>query len=268
MGMFSRNYERRSLLRGVLFFIIVATIPFYVIGLGLLILPSRGNAAPIASTPTSAPPTFTPLGGGGALPSLTPLRPIATSTGLSPLQPTPPQFIIPTRQPTAVVPPAFTFAPPLTPATFDRDGDGIPDVNDACPDQVGPARTNGCPDRDGDGIIDSLDQCPDLPGILQFSGCPAPTSTPVPPTATTPPTATSAPPTATPPPTATTIPTEAPPLDSDGDGIPDSSDLCPAVPGIPLLSGCPEPDSDGDGVPDASDLCPAQLGSAANNGCP
>lgn len=47
------------------------------------------------------------------------------------------------------------------------------------------------------------------------------------------------------------------PLDSDGDGVPDSIDKCPGTPrGVQVdENGCP-PDSDGDGVPDYLDQCP------------
>lgn len=50
---------------------------------------------------------------------------------------------------------------------------------------------------------------------------------------------------------------EAEPLDSDGDGIPDSKDRCPGTPsGVQVdARGCPL-DSDGDGVPDYLDKCP------------
>ena len=46
--------------------------------------------------------------------------------------------------------------------------------------------------------------------------------------------------------------------DSDGDGVPDSDDLCPGTPpGVPVAgNGCPDGDADGDGVLDADDLCP------------
>jgi OOP family OmpA-OmpF porin len=49
----------------------------------------------------------------------------------------------------------------------------------------------------------------------------------------------------------------APPLDSDGDGVPDSIDRCPDMPrGVRVdSSGCPL-DSDNDGVPDYLDQCP------------
>jgi len=55
------------------------------------------------------------------------------------------------------------------------------------------------------------------------------------------------------------------PSDSDGDGVPDSSDACPNEYGT--VNGCPAPvDSDGDGVPDSSDACPNEYGTV--NGCP
>ncbi|HWB65198.1 MAG TPA: hypothetical protein VG603_16905, partial [Chitinophagales bacterium] len=47
--------------------------------------------------------------------------------------------------------------------------------------------------------------------------------------------------------------------DSDGDGIPDSTDACLLVKGLPQYQGCPYPknitptDQDGDGVADAFD---------------
>jgi outer membrane protein OmpA-like peptidoglycan-associated protein len=63
----------------------------------------------------------------------------------------------------------------------DRDGDGIPDAEDACPDVPGVKtdnpKTNGCPsDRDGDGIPDTEDACPDAAGPHtddpKTNGCP------------------------------------------------------------------------------------------------
>jgi outer membrane protein OmpA-like peptidoglycan-associated protein len=64
----------------------------------------------------------------------------------------------------------------------DRDGDGVPDADDACPDSAGvrdsdPSK-NGCPaeDRDHDGVPDTQDACPDQPGRpsrdLRKNGCP------------------------------------------------------------------------------------------------
>lgn len=70
----------------------------------------------------------------------------------------------------------------------------------------------------------------------------------------------------------------APPSDRDGDGIPDKSDACVAIPGVAsrdrLLHGCPKAarDRDGDGIPDANDACPTAAGEAtgvrATHGCP
>jgi outer membrane protein OmpA-like peptidoglycan-associated protein len=87
--------------------------------------------------------------------------------------------------------------------------------------------------------------------------------------------------------------TANPVKDSDGDGIPDSEDLCPDIPGNASAKGCPDsdgdgipdyeddcpnvsglakykgcPDSDGDGIPDNKDVCPYEKGPASNNGCP
>ncbi|HEX7624398.1 MAG TPA: OmpA family protein [Anaeromyxobacteraceae bacterium] len=64
-------------------------------------------------------------------------------------------------------------------APGDRDGDGIPDDQDRCPDQPGPAELEGCPDRDGDGIPDIDDKCPDQPGLPEHDGCPAPQEQPL-----------------------------------------------------------------------------------------
>jgi OmpA-OmpF porin, OOP family len=60
----------------------------------------------------------------------------------------------------------------------DRDGDGVPDSQDRCPDQPGPAELEGCPDRDGDGIPDIDDKCPDVPGLAKYDGCPPPPEQP------------------------------------------------------------------------------------------
>jgi hypothetical protein len=64
----------------------------------------------------------------------------------------------------------------------DRDHDGIPDVDDRCPDEPedrdGFHDDDGCPDpdNDGDGIPDALDKCSndpeDLDGFQDDDGCP------------------------------------------------------------------------------------------------
>ena len=66
--------------------------------------------------------------------------------------------------------------------------------------------------------------------------------------------------------------------DRDGDKIPDETDACPDVPGIPdpdpKKNGCPPPppDADRDGIPDATDACPNEPGPRTDdpltNGCP
>lgn len=110
----------------------------------------------------------------------------------------------------------------------DTDGDGILDKDDSCPEVAGLAAFNGCPDSDGDGVQDSADACPDVPGLKNLQGCP----------------------------------------DKDGDGITDKSDKCPDVAGPKENGGCPWPDRDGDGVLDKDDKCPDVKGTVANNGCP
>ncbi len=133
----------------------------------------------------------------------------------------------------------------------DRDGDGVEDAKDACPETAGVASAdpamNGCPpppappaDRDADGIPDSSDACPDAAGSRSDdpakNGCPA---------------------------------------DSDADGIADSKDACPNVAGgpsdDPKKNGCPA-DRDSDGIADAKDACPDEAGVVSSNpkfnGCP
>ncbi len=99
----------------------------------------------------------------------------------------------------------------------DRDGDGIEDLVDRCPDEPedkdGFQDADGCPDldNDGDGIPDSRDKCPneaeDKDGFQDADGCPDP--------------------------------------DNDGDGIPDTIDKCPNGPedkdGFQDADGCPDP---------------------------
>lgn len=114
----------------------------------------------------------------------------------------------------------------------DRDGDGIFDPDDACPDSAGVKENVGCPweDRDKDGILDKDDVCPDKPGIKAFLGCP----------------------------------------DTDGDGVQDRDDKCPEVPGLKSLKGCPREveDTDGDGIKNEDDVCPLVPGVVENHGCP
>jgi outer membrane protein OmpA-like peptidoglycan-associated protein len=59
-----------------------------------------------------------------------------------------------------------------------------------------------------------------------------------------------------------------PPADTDKDGIIDSLDKCPSVPGIAKYEGCPVPDTDKDGLNDEEDKCPDIAGLARYQGCP
>lgn len=111
----------------------------------------------------------------------------------------------------------------------DSDKDGIPDSEDNCPNEPGPAEYFGCPDGDGDGIADKFDLCPNEPGKPALSGCPVL-------------------------------------ADSDGDGVSDAMDRCPTVAGLPHFEGCP--DTDNDGIPNPDDKCPNSPGPASNSGCP
>jgi OmpA-OmpF porin, OOP family len=54
--------------------------------------------------------------------------------------------------------------------------------------------------------------------------------------------------------------------DLDKDGVTDSLDHCPTLPGPAIALGCPDADSDGLG--DAEDGCPNDPGSIETNGCP
>jgi outer membrane protein OmpA-like peptidoglycan-associated protein len=125
----------------------------------------------------------------------------------------------------------FLFEPSIT----DRDGDGILDEDDQCPDQPedkdGFEDSDGCPDPDNDkdGIPDVNDECPNEPeiknGYKDEDGCP-----------------------------------DVDDRDRDKDGIPDSRDKCPNEPedfdNFEDEDGCPDPDNDKDGILDINDNCP------------
>lgn len=63
-------------------------------------------------------------------------------------------------------------------------------------------------------------------------------------------------------------PPPAPEKDSDADGLLDSKDKCPTVPGLAKYNGCPVPDTDKDGIDDENDKCPEMAGVAEYQGCP
>ena len=137
------------------------------------------------------------------------------------------------------------------PNVGDRDGDGIKDNVDKCPDAAededGFQDEDGCPDPDNDrdGILDEDDECKNTPedkdGIEDDDGCP-----------------------------------EGGENDRDGDGILDNVDKCPEEPedkdGFEDEDGCPDPDNDQDGILDVDDVCPDDPedkdGFEDEDGCP
>ena len=61
----------------------------------------------------------------------------------------------------------------ISPSTnYDKDGDGIINEKDNCPDVPGMIAAQGCPDKDGDGVSDDADKCPDVSGPASNKGCP------------------------------------------------------------------------------------------------
>src|SRR5688572_21505866 len=87
---------------------------------------------------------------------------------------------------------------PILITKTDRDGDGVLDEVDQCPDEPEDIDQfedeNGCPDPDNDGdtVLDQVDACPLQPGDPKNNGCPI--------------------------------------ADRDADGIVDENDKCPAIP--------------------------------------
>jgi outer membrane protein OmpA-like peptidoglycan-associated protein len=129
------------------------------------------------------------------------------------------------------------------PKPGDKDGDGLTDDVDKCPDEPedkdGFQDEDGCPDPDNDfdGIPDKDDKCPmeaeDKDGFQDDDGCPDP--------------------------------------DNDGDGLADTVDQCPNEPedkdGFEDDDGCPDPDNDKDSILDKDDKCPNEAG-VPPDGCP
>jgi OmpA-OmpF porin, OOP family len=134
------------------------------------------------------------------------------------------------------------------PTPKDRDGDGLLDEQDKCPDDPedfdGFEDADGCPDKDNDqdGVPDDTDQCPDVPedadGYQDEDGCPE--------------------------------------LDNDGDGIADINDQCKDkaedFDGFQDEDGCPDADNDNDQIADVLDQCPMEAEDYDNDqdddGCP
>jgi hypothetical protein len=147
---------------------------------------------------------------------------------------------------------------------LDVDQDGVPDdclsaatgacVVDACLNNAGPANAdptkNGCPlptsnDADQDGITDNIDVCPTIVGDSSASGCPDADQDTVPNDCT-----------------------SAAPGTCFVDACP--TNVGPANTIDPTKNGCPLPtsgDADGDGINDTTDLCPNEAGTAFAGGC-
>ncbi len=78
------------------------------------------------------------------------------------------------RAPRALATTLVTVQPPPPPP--DRDGDGVPDASDTCPDVAAAGSFTGCPvDIDRDTVADNVDRCPNAAGPAP-SGCPTPSA--------------------------------------------------------------------------------------------
>lgn len=129
-----------------------------------------------------------------------------------------------------IVTPTVVVPVVVKPTVTDKDGDGVTDTDDVCPndpeDLDAFKDADGCPDLDNDvdGVNDVSDRCPmeaeDRDSYMDQDGCPD--------------------------------------LDNDGDGLADTADACPNERGTAASMGCPNRDRDNDGVTDNSDQCPDQ----------
>ncbi len=133
---------------------------------------------------------------------------------------------------------------------YDNDMDGVPDLQDGAPDEPedydGFEDEDGVPERDndGDGILDRYDLCPDEPEDHDGHN------------------------------DDDGCPDDF--RDRDGDGVEDDLDGCPDDPedrdGFEDEDGCPEEDNDLDGIPDSEDECPDEPedydGDRDEDGCP
>ena len=114
----------------------------------------------------------------------------------------------------------------------DMDNDGIPDIDDDCPNNPGTENNNGCTDEL------SLKEPEEEEEEKQKEEKIIP------------------------------VKKEVIIVDTDGDGIIDSVDNCPNIIGLPIHNGCPILDTDGDGIINSIDKCPEVIGVVSNNGCP
>ena len=132
---------------------------------------------------------------------------------------------------------AFNFTP------IDTDGDGVPDCNDDCPNDVNKTAPGQCgcgvadTDRDLDGTADCVDGCPDDGDKTEAGICGCGNAD----------------------------------TDTDGDGTADCNDGCPndAAKTAPGICGCSvaDTDTDGDGTADCIDGCPNDAAKTAPGIC-
>ena len=134
------------------------------------------------------------------------------------------------------------------PSASDRDGDGVPDDVDLCPDFGLDVGENGCPNLSTDNAI-AIPTLPEAQLELQITP--------------------DAPQVGTDQLDQTTVCNTLDGLDTDCDDTPDRIDLCPNT-SSDQPHGCP--DTDGDGWHDGVDVCPDSAGVAGpgigDDGCP
>ena len=132
---------------------------------------------------------------------------------------------------------AFNFTP------IDTDGDGVPDCNDDCPNDVNKAAPGQCgcgaadTDRDLDGTADCVDGCPDDNSKITAGICGCGVAD----------------------------------TDTDGDGTADCYDSCPNDANKTAAGQCgcgiADTDSDGDGTANCNDQCPNDQNKTAPGEC-
>jgi len=166
---------------------------------------------------------------------------------------------------------------------YDRDGDGLLDDVDQCPDDPEDKDEfedeDGCPDPDNDqdGILDPVDACQldpeDKDDFEDMDGCPDPDNDKdglLDPDDKCP----NEPENRNNYQDSDGCPDDIP--DTDGDGLLDPDDKCPQNPedkdSFQDEDGCPDPDNDADGILDVNDQCPLQPetinGFEDGDGCP
>lgn len=192
---------------------------------------SQTTPRPDTAKPTGITPTRTPLASTRPREDRTKRRSEAARRAVSPASKRRLRDAAGPREPAPPAPSGVPVGNGGAPA--DRDYDGTPNRQDACPTKFG-STANGCPsgpgesvaalpsvaarpthtDKDGDGIINRLDMCPRKPAATATSGCPTSASD-------------------------EPVAADPTPIDKDGDGIINRLDACLTNPGS-TANGCPE----------------------------